>query len=65
MCNLRGVFVQASELWNVMYRDYIKLIIRCFTVGEYNLRLGITKELHPEMIATHQGAHCCWTLQAP
>lgn len=23
--------------------------------GEYNLRLGITKELHPELIATHQG----------
>ena len=36
-----------------------QLIIRSFPVGEYNLRLGITKELHPEMIATHQGAHCC------
>lgn len=23
--------------------------------GEYNLRLGILKELHPEIIATHQG----------
>ena len=23
--------------------------------GEYNLRLGITKELHPDMVATHQG----------
>jgi len=23
--------------------------------GEYNLRLGITKELHPDMIATHEG----------
>ncbi len=25
--------------------------------GEYNLRLGITKELHPDMIATHEGDH--------
>lgn len=25
------------------------------TAGEYNLRLGIVKELHPEIIATHQG----------
>ena len=24
--------------------------------GEYNLRLGITKELHPDMVATYQGA---------
>ena len=23
--------------------------------GEYNLRLGITKELNPDMVATHQG----------
>ena len=23
--------------------------------GEYNLRLGVMKELHPELIATHQG----------
>lgn len=24
--------------------------------GEYNLRLGVIKELHPDLIATHQGA---------
>jgi DNA topoisomerase VI subunit B len=23
--------------------------------GEYNLRLGVIKELHPDLIATHQG----------
>jgi len=23
--------------------------------GEYNLRLGILKELNPELVATHQG----------
>ncbi len=23
--------------------------------GEYNLRLGVMKELHPDLIATHQG----------
>ena len=28
---------------------------RNFAAGEYNLRLGILKELHPEIIATHQG----------
>ena len=27
--------------------------------GEYNLRLGIMKELHPEMVATHQGKVLC------
>jgi hypothetical protein len=28
--------------------------------GEYNLRLGVMKELHPELIATHQGeTGCC------
>ena len=26
--------------------------------GEYNLRLGITKELHPDMVSTHQGEAC-------
>jgi DNA topoisomerase VI subunit B len=24
--------------------------------GEYNLRLGVIKELHPDLIATHEGA---------
>ena len=36
------------------------------TAGEYNLRLGILKELHPEIIATHQGkslASCSLTEQ--
>ena len=27
----------------------------CMTAGEYNLRLGITKELHPDLVATYQG----------
>ena len=27
-------------------------------VGEYNLRLGIIKELSPDMVATHQDAGC-------
>ena len=27
----------------------------CDCTGEYNLRLGITKELHPELVSTHQG----------
>ena len=27
----------------------------CVCLGEYNLRLGIMKELHPDMVATHQG----------
>ena len=27
--------------------------------GEYNLRLGVMKELHPELIATHQGEVKC------
>lgn len=26
-----------------------------FPPGEYNLRLGVMKELHPDLIATHQG----------
>jgi DNA topoisomerase VI subunit B len=26
--------------------------------GEYNLRLGVMKELRPELIATHQGLLC-------
>ena len=30
--------------------------------GEYNLRLGIMKELHPDMVATHQGAPLCHPL---
>jgi DNA topoisomerase VI subunit B len=25
--------------------------------GEYNLRLGVMKELQPELIATHAGEH--------
>jgi hypothetical protein len=31
-----------------------------WAAGEYNLRLGITKELHPDMVATYQGtqSHC-------
>jgi hypothetical protein len=32
------------------------------TSGEYNLRLGILKELNPELVATHQGQlsnKCC------
>ena len=24
--------------------------------GEYNLRLGISKELHPDLVATYQGS---------
>lgn len=28
------------------------------SAGEYNLRLGVIKELHPDLIATHQGV-CC------
>ena len=37
----------------------------CLAAGEYNLRLGITKELHPDMVSTHQGEAClefssCW-----
>ena len=31
---------------------------RCFPAGEYNLRLGIMKELRPEMVATHQARAC-------
>lgn len=31
------------------------LLIVCISAGEYNLRLGIMKELHPDMVATHQG----------
>jgi len=27
----------------------------CCCTGEYNLRLGIMKELNPDMVATHQG----------
>ena len=27
-------------------------------MGEYNLRLGIIKELAPDMVATHQDAGC-------
>lgn len=34
--------------------------------GEYNLRLGIMKELHPDMVATHQGElHAATTCSAP
>ncbi len=33
--------------------------------GEYNLRLGILKELHPEIIATHQGRRSFNTQQTP
>ena len=36
----------------LLHREY------CLPVayaGEYNLRLGITKELHPDMVATYQG----------
>ena len=37
--------------------------------GEYNLRLGVIKELHPDLIATHQGTPrlplaCCLSLRA-
>lgn len=33
----------------------INKIFMLFLTGEYNLRLGITKELQPDMVATHQG----------
>ncbi len=36
-----------------------------WAAGEYNLRLGITKELHPDMVATYQGMHShCHAYQA-
>jgi Topoisomerase VI B subunit, transducer len=28
------------------------------SIGEYNLRLGIMKELAPDMVSTYQGAPC-------
>jgi hypothetical protein len=33
----------------------IGLQFRAFVAGEYNLRLGIGKEVAPELVATHQG----------
>ena len=36
-----------------------------WAAGEYNLRLGITKELHPDMVATYQGTQLrCHAYQA-
>ncbi len=32
----------------------VKKMLAC-CAGEYNLRLGILKELNPELVATHQG----------
>ena len=38
----------------------------CDYAGEYNLRLGITKELHPELVSTHQGMlHLCMPIPKP
>lgn len=32
------------------------------SAGEYNLRLGVIKELHPDLIATHQGVCCHYAI---
>lgn len=51
------IFILHTPL--LVYNFYGLVLIKYFQclspAGEYNLRLGIIKELHPDMVATYSG----------
>ena len=54
------IISNANNLWWFVFPEVVWIVIRnylqCLSpAGEYNLRLGIIKELHPDMVATYSG----------